>query len=112
MSKDYWTLYRFVKGKNCIVIGDPVMPASIDPEKDKYNQNLLLHLLNEGNVFDEPLYPIEKDRLQISFDLADAGWLHYGFAFEDKKWKIIQYNFFEWESRYDEIQDGKVKAVK
>lgn len=112
MPKDYWTLYRFVKGKNTITIGDPIMPASIDPEKDKYNENLLLQLLNEGNAFDEPLYPIEKDRLQISFECKDDSRVNYGFIFENNTWKIIDYDFFEWEAKHDEIQEGEIRIIK
>jgi hypothetical protein len=107
-TKDFWALYRFVKGKQDIVIGDPVIPAFINPEKDLYNQSLLLKLLNEGNFFDEPLYPIDKDKLQISFDLEEKGQLNYGFLFEHNEWKIIEYEFFDWLTTHKEIKEGKI----
>jgi hypothetical protein len=108
ITKDFWALYRFVKGKKDIVIGESVMPAFIDPEKDIYNQNLLLKLLNEGNVFDEPLFPINKDRLQISFDLEEKGQLNYGFLFKTNQWTIIEYDCFDWLTAHKEIKEGKI----
>jgi hypothetical protein len=63
----YWVLHRFEKDKETIVMGEAMPPAIIDPEIDRYNNKELLRMLNEGNVFDIEMNPVEKDRLEISF---------------------------------------------
>jgi hypothetical protein len=108
LTGDYWTLFRFVEGRNVMVIGEPVMPAVIDPAKDRDNQNLLLKLLNEGNAFDAPLFPMEKDKLLISFDLGDKGRLSYGYLFKKGQWHHTEYDIFEWQQTYKEVKEGSI----
>ncbi len=107
--KHYWILYRYVKGKEELIMGMPVMPANIAPGTDNINRKLLLNLLNTGNVFDEPLYPVHKDRLQISFEMNEGGCLNYGFVYKKNTWAPIAYDFFEWYFSHDEIKQGKIK---
>ena len=107
--KHYWVLYRFVNDKMEVVLGEPVMPAFIDPTLDVLNRDLLLKLLNDGNVFDDPLYPVNKDRLQLSFEIGERGRVNYGFVYKKKKWQAIKYDYFDWCSDYDEIKNGKIK---
>lgn len=105
---NYWTLFRFVGDKRIVTIGEPVVLATIDATKDNNNKNLLLQLLNDGNVFDEPLYAVEKDKLLISFDLGEKGRLNYGFLYKNKKWNNTDYDFFDWDNENDEIKEGIV----
>ena len=107
--KHYWVLYRYVNGKTESILGEPVMPAFIDPETDVLNRGLLKTLLNDGNVFDDPLYPVNKDRLLLSFGLSDGGFINYGFVYKKNEWQEIKYNYFDWFSEHDEIKKGKIK---
>lgn len=112
MFKDFWVLYRVVEGKRMMTIGEPAMPAIIDPAKDKYNQALLLQLLNNGNAFDEPLYPIDKDLLQISFTTTENTFLNYGFVFENDQWAVTDVDIFSWSGTHDAIKEGEVTVSK
>jgi len=90
-------------------MGNPMMPAFIDPATDVLNRDLLLKLLNDGNVFDDPLYPVNKDRLVLSFGLSDGGFVKYGFVYKKNVWQAIKYDYFDWFSEHDEIKKGKIK---
>ena len=105
---NYWVLYRFVKGKEEMIMGMPVMPAIIDPATDTINRKTLLELLNDGNVFDEPLYPVNKDRLQLSFETT-TGRLDYGFIYKKNTWIEIEYDFFMWYTKHDQIKEGEIE---
>ena len=110
-NKHYWVLFRFVKGKDEIIMGLPLMPADINPETDMVNQEILLSLLNAGNAFDEPLYPVNKDRLQISFGMKDSSRLDYGFIYKKNSWEPIEFDYFGWFYNHDEIKQGKIKSA-
>lgn len=110
--KYYWVFYRYVGGRLDYMIGDPIMPAQIDPETDLLNRTTLEHLLNDGNVFDFDLEPKAKDRLLIAFNIAkgkqDESWLFYGFEYKRRKWTSCEYDSFDWENQLDEEQFGKI----
>ena len=108
--KHYWVLYRFVNGKEEMLMGEPVMPVFIDPAMDTFNRSLLLKLLNDGNIFDDPLYPVNKDRLQLYFKISDEGGVHYGFIYKKNDWQAIEFDYFDWFSKHDEIKKGKIKS--
>ena len=108
-DKHFWVLYRYVKGKNEMIVGLPVMPVSIAPAINKINLTTLLQLLNEGNVFDEPLFPVNKDRVLLSFSMPDGDTLKYGFVYSKNKWVAKAYDFFSWFEQHDEIKEGKIK---
>src|SRR4051794_14520134 len=74
----YWTLHRYVKGKYHAVIGDIMMPYGIDVSTEQHNRALLLQLLNEDSIFDEPKKTKHKDRLQLSIKLGKK-YTHYRF---------------------------------
>lgn len=99
-------------------MGTPMLPAFISPEDDAFNSALLLHLINEGNVFDIDLHPQNKDRLQLSFyvnkPLAEYGSKHvdYGFEYIDGKWIPHEFDPFEWEWNHDEEKTGKIDKAK
>jgi len=104
----YWVLYRFVKGKNEITAGEIVMPAFIDQETDINNRNLLLKLLNNGNVFDQPIYPVNKDLLLLSFKTKEGDHFNYGFLFQKGCWQETEYDPFVWENKHEEIKTGEI----
>jgi hypothetical protein len=107
----YWVLYRHVKGKEESIMGLSVLPAIIDPGIDTLNRELLLELLNNGNAFDEPLYPVNRDGLQLSFGLKDDSRLDYGFLYKKNVWVSLEYDFFDWFTHHDEIKQGKIKTA-
>jgi hypothetical protein len=106
--KHYWALFRYVEGKEEVIMGSPIMPADIHPETNQLNRELLLRLLNEVNAFDKPIYPQEKDRLLISFDVDDVSRLNYGFTYHENKWQQLPYDYFDWHTRHDNIKMGKI----
>jgi len=107
--RQFWVLYRHVKGKNEMIIGQPVLPCDIDPVTDSINRKLLLRLLNGENVFDKPLYPVARDRLQLSFTMDDGSMLSYGFVYKKDRWSALEFDYFGWFTRHDEIKNGKIK---
>ena len=92
-----------------MIIGEPVLPADIDAGTDLINRTLLSRLLNDGNTFDKPLYPISKDRLQLSFTIKDGTVLNYGFVYKKGKWEECEFDYFEWFTKHDEIKEGKIR---
>jgi hypothetical protein len=104
----YWVLYRFVKGKKEMTVGEIIMPAHIEPETDTSNQNLLLTLLNTGNVFDEPVNAVNKDLLLLSFKTKKGDHINYGFLFRKGCWEGTKYDPFVWENKHEEIKTGEI----
>ena len=109
--RHYWILHRFIEGRNIVVMGECMPPAQIDPQIDAMNENLLLLLLNEKNVFDTNINPLEKDRLEISFLVSPENYerLTYGFEYRNGKWRIELYDVFEWMSHHHDEISGKIK---
>jgi hypothetical protein len=108
--KHYWILYRFINGKNDFVVGQAMLPYSINPEIDKLNSKRILHLLNETNAFDADIKPKVKDRLLISFTVGktDDERINYGFVFKAGKWKKLGFDPFEWQWNHEEAEQGKI----
>jgi len=93
----FWVLHRFIKGQENFVIGEPMLPNFLDKKTDLKNRNLLLDLLNSGNVFDQPIIPKAKDRLELSFyDGSLEQRITYGFVFKKGKWEEEGYDPLEW----------------
>jgi hypothetical protein len=95
-----------------MVIGEVLMPAHINPDIDAYNTQLLTQLLNDGNVFDVDISPKPKDRLLLSFSVANqpntTERIDYGFQYKRGKWVTIAYDVFDWENQYEEAANGKI----
>jgi hypothetical protein len=92
-------------------MGTTMMPAGIDPEIDKFNQETLLNLLNEGNAFDTEMILQEKDRLEISFTIGPPkdSFITYGFEYKNRKWQAEPFDPFGWMYQHNEEQSGKIK---
>jgi hypothetical protein len=107
--KNYWILHRVVKGKNEMIIGEPMIPYFLDPEKDLYNKELLLKLLNDQSAFDAGIQPKENDYLELNFDINGAyPLLNYSFVYKRHRWKETEYGGVTWMWHHDEYAAGKI----
>jgi hypothetical protein len=112
--RNYWVFQRPGKYNDIQMMGEPVMPAMIDPEDDAFNATLLQKLLNEGDVFDIDLKPRSKDRLQLSFYVnqpeegSESNHIHYCFIYKRGKWCKHIYDLFEWEGEPEEEVMGQI----
>ena len=69
--------------------------------------------------FDFEYQPQNKDRLLISlldsankdFDEEYSESIAYGYEYKNGKWKIKDYETFEWYEKYDEILEGKIENL-
>ncbi len=111
--RHFWVLHRFVKGRHEIIMGQPVMPLYLEKQINTYNRQLLLQRLNEPDAFDADISPLEKDRLQVSFQCSKEypDRVDYGFEFKKGKWRECEYDFFEWYSQHVESNFGKIKSA-
>ncbi|RNL54168.1 hypothetical protein [Pedobacter jejuensis] len=109
--KNYWILNRFVKGKSDIVLGEVIMPY-FNPSVDVgLNEDTLLKLLNEGNVFDFDIELKDKDLLHLAFKFnGDEQHNNYGFEFKKGKWKNVGHDFLTWMWHHEEYKYGKIKT--
>ena len=109
--KHYWVLHRRIKGKNAMVIGEPVMPYDLSREENQVNEQLLLRRINEPDAFDVDLKPADGDRLQVSFkcvEVADS-YVHYGFSYSNGKSKKAKYDGLKWMWHHEETRFGKLQ---
>ncbi|MEI7725616.1 MAG: hypothetical protein WCK09_10960 [Bacteroidota bacterium] len=94
-------------------MGEPIMPAKIDPALNSFNREVLGELLNNGDGFDVPMTAQSKDRLLLAFNISktvdDEQWLFYEFEFKRGKWKGCDWDPFDLKNRYDEILSGKIR---
>jgi len=111
--KHYWIFYRFIEGQNNIVLGEAMLPAQINPEDDSFNQATILRLLNEGNIFDNDIKPVKKDRLELSFsiDNMQQATLSYGFEFKNNKWVAAKFDPLMWLWKHQQEKQGDIINV-
>jgi hypothetical protein len=109
--KHYWVLYKLVKGKNHFIVGETMPPFLIEDITNLQNKSLLLQLLNDGNVFDEPIHPAQGDLLELSFQCNKTayGRLYYGFKYMRGKWREEEYDSLSWSWHHDEAAVGEIK---
>ncbi len=108
---NYWEFYRFIKGKDTIVIGEIFLPAGIDTASELYNRATLISLLNESDPFDVELHPKAKDRLVLSFHVANEGRLNYGFEYRKKKWVEKEFDALMWMRKHEEECFGEIREA-
>ncbi len=115
LPENYWIFFRYSESRDYFVIGETVLPFSISPDDQAFNEQLLLELINEGNVFDTELNPKSKDRLLLSFrfnDQIDSGDVSYnvdyGFEYLNGKWQHLLYDPLEWSWKHEEESLGKI----
>jgi hypothetical protein len=108
--KHYWIFHSYVKGKNEIVLGQPLLPDYFIFSNHPDNEVILEKLLNEGNAFDVAIVPKSKDRLELSFTCNDnrENRLTYGFEYKKGKWVAKEYDCFMWMYNHDEESFGKI----
>jgi len=108
--KNFWVSHRFVKDKNDIVVGEAIMPY-FNPLVDiKLNEETLLKLLNEGNIFDFDIELKDIDLLHLAFTFeGDDDHNNYGFEFKKGKWKNVGHDFLTWMWQHKEYKYGKIK---
>lgn len=108
--KNFWVLHRFVKGKNDIVVGETIMPY-FNPAVDvKLNEETLLKLLNEGNIFDFDIALKDKDLLHLAFTFdGDEEHNNYGFEFKKGNWINVGHDSLTWMWQHEEYKYGKIK---
>lgn len=112
--KHFWVLYRIHDGEKLMLVGEPIGFDDHLQEKDPHNPVILCNKLNEGNLFDAPINFVEKDRLHISFLFkGNTENVNYGFEFKNGKWRVIDFEYFDWAYEHQEIREGKIKnAIK
>ena len=97
--KYYWTLHRFIDGKNEEVVGEVVLPYYSQKNIDhKLNKKNILLALNSGNRFDFEPNLQNKDLLHLAFRFDEANFQHhnYGFEFKNGKWRKAEYDALMW----------------
>lgn len=114
-----WSLYRYIKGREVLMIGEVVMPHFIDDKVDKLNKKALLELVNRPNIFDKPIELKSKDRLVLSFDCSALegkeeapsyeSRIAYGFEYKSGVWIEKEYDFFDWKRKHEELYEGKIE---
>lgn len=95
-------------------MGETIGWESFLQRKDPHNPVLLCNKLNEGHLFDVPLVFEDKDRLLTSFLFpGNTENVNYGFEYKAGSWKVIDYDFFDWNAEHSEFKEGKIKnAIK
>lgn len=106
--KNYWVLHRFVKGQNVIVLGETIYPFTNPLVDKKLNEETLLALLNNRNIFDSDIEFKEKDLLHIAFNFDGKYQGDYGFKFKKGQWVNVGYEVFLWMQQHEEIKWGKI----
>ncbi len=108
--KHYWILYRFDPEKGVLLVGEPISLYEFLQKDNPDNPLLLRDKLNNENLFDQPLEFKNKDRLQISIHFTEnRNTTYFGFEYKNGKWKILEFDFFDWKSQHVEIKEGKIK---
>ena len=108
--KHYWILFRFDPEQGERLVGEPLGLYEFLRTENPNNIALLLDKLNNENIFDQPLEFKEKDRLQISIHFKENEYAtDFGFEYKNGKWKILEFDFFDWKSEHFEIKEGKIK---
>lgn len=106
--KNYWVLYRRNKNKDMMIMGSMIMPYAPEENVEKYNEEMLLKLMNTPSTFDVDLNPTSGDRIQLHFTINDEQFMDYGFEYKSSKWVLKEYNQFGWDEKYDESKHGEI----
>ena len=109
--KHYWILYRLDPEKGVLLVGEPISLYEFLQKDNPDNPLLLRDKLNNENLFDQPLEFKNKDRLQISIHFKEnRNPTDFGFEYKNGKWKISEFDYFDWKSQHIEIKEGKIKS--
>jgi len=112
--RHYWVLYRFVEGKNHMVVGRTAILDTLDPRLEGQNRALLLARLNESDVFDVPQALRDGDRLMLSFRCNEAGkpkTITYGYERAGGRWVEKTFDGLGWQWHHDRGPFGEVRPA-
>lgn len=108
--KHFWVLFRYNPSKGTIIIGEPFGFDVFLQYENPHNADFICEKLNNGNLFDKPLFIEEKDRLHISIHFKEnESPTDFGFEYKNGKWEIIEFDYFSWKYKYFEEREGKIK---
>jgi hypothetical protein len=109
--KHYWTLHRFIAGRNVELVGEVVLSYSHKTIDHELNERNILQALNSGNRFDFEPDLKNKDLLHMAFKFDENDWQHcnYGFEFKNGKWRKAGYDALMWMRHHEETEIGKIK---
>lgn len=100
--ENFWELHIYHEEQEVHVVGMPMLPVMMSPQ-DFRNKELFLQYLNEGNCFDFPYTPKEKDRLLIALKPSegqpsdfDSEYIFNGYSYNGQQWQHEEYDTFEW----------------
>lgn len=102
--KNYWSLHRLGKENDISIVGEVFMNYNFSIEDYNEMQQQLLLKLNEGSIFDVVVNFESNDKLVIV--ICE---IFFEFVFIDGLWHCVDYDYFELENNYHEINFGKIK---
>ena len=107
----YWILHRKIKGKNRMLIGEPIFDHyKLLPDFES-NSTILCNRLNEADAFDKPIQFKEKDQFEVVFNNNDADKerITHCFLYKNGKWTIAEFDSFNLLNKFDEINSGAIE---
>ena len=110
LADSYWVLKRYNPDNQVTIMGEVIMPYTLEKSIDDYNVATLLSSLNTGNCFDIPMSLHDKDILELHLILprnAIGSFINYTFIYSKGHWEHTEYNPFI--HPYDEWQEGCIK---
>ncbi|MBP8191998.1 MAG: hypothetical protein KAX69_00235 [Chitinophagales bacterium] len=107
----YWILHRKNKGKNLMLIGEPVFEHYKELSYFEPNNNILCNRLNETDAFDIPMDFKEKDQFEIVFNNHGSydERITHCFVYKKGKWIITEYDVFSFMNKFDETDSGIIE---
>ena len=108
-ARHYWIFYRWTETKNHLPIGAITVPNSIDREIDIANRQTLLKVINQPNIVNTELRPVEGDKLALTFTTSDELQVKYGFEFVRGEWHETTFDPIKWMSQHHEEKFGRIE---
>ncbi len=108
--ENYWVFHRRQAPSETqeMIVGELLLPISLEPETEVLNEQTLLHILNEEAPFDVDLKPKQHDRLSLHFACRQEI-LVYGFRYYRGKWVPEEWDNFTWYWRHAEERAGEIR---
>jgi len=111
----YWLLYRFVKQKDLMFMGEPMMPLHFLQPNYISNKKTLIARLNETDAFDKTIEFKPKDQLEIvinNLSAIEIERMTFCFIYKNGKWVEEEYDTFELMNRYNELASGNFEQLE
>jgi hypothetical protein len=107
-----WTLNRYVPNKSEHIMGLAYPPYFFsDFFSYEEGQRSILNSLNSENCFDFPIQLKKNDVLTISLD-CNGEEQYFEYRYTGKEWGIKEWQPFDLENHYKELQAGSIKVNK